>query len=148
MRKILIITHGHFASGLLSSLKILIGEQANVQAIDAYVDDSDDTSAIKDFYAGIAEKDQGIVFTDIYGGSVNQKVVALYPQAQKNIFIITGVNLPILLEVILGADPFDKEHLQKMIELSRIQLLDKDAIYEMGKSQSENENDFFVENKS
>lgn len=49
MTDILIASHGHFASGLQSSLDILTGMGKQVNVIDAYVDDSDYTPKIEEF---------------------------------------------------------------------------------------------------
>ena len=46
MKRILIASHGHLASGIQSSIGILTGNPDAVQSIDAYVDDSDYTEKI------------------------------------------------------------------------------------------------------
>ncbi len=76
MKKILIASHGHLASGIQSSIGILTGNKDAVQAIDAYVDDSDYTQAIQAFLDSVGPNDEAVIFTDIYGGSVFSKGVA------------------------------------------------------------------------
>ena len=75
MKKLLIATHGQLADGYRSSLSILTGMQDAVEYIDAYVDESDYTPGLQTFIESIGPDDTGIIFTDIYGGSVFQKVV-------------------------------------------------------------------------
>lgn len=103
MNKILIATHGKFAEGIVSSAEIILGNQDNLFFINAYVDDLTLDQKFEQFFVEhITEGDTLIIFTDIYGGSVNQ-AAAKYLQS-KEINIISGLNLPLLLEVIMLAD--------------------------------------------
>lgn len=100
--KYLIATHGKLASGFQSSLNILTGKGDKVSVIDAYLDDSDYTPKIDAFIDSIGPNEQGVIFTDLYGGSVNQKVVArLAAKSGKDVFLIANSNLAIILSVIL-----------------------------------------------
>lgn len=122
MNKILIASHGHLASGIQSSLDILTGLGKEVSVIDAYVDDRDYTKDIKTFVEDLHGK-TGVIFTDLLGGSVNQKVMLEVAQ-QKNIFVITGTNLAIVLSVALSTEPVTKESLQELISASQVQLVE------------------------
>lgn len=120
MRKILIATHGYFADGVSSSIKLLIGESENITAINAYVDESDVTKQYDAFFAEQQAEDEIIVFTDLYGGSVNQQ---LFERTKRhNAILITGFNLPIVLEVLLYPDKITKEKAAEMIENCRNEL--------------------------
>lgn len=100
--KYLIATHGKLASGFQSSLNILTGKGDEVSVIDAYLDDSDYTPKIDQFIDSVNDDEQGVIFTDLYGGSVNQKVVTkLVPKGKSNIFLISNSNLAIILSVLL-----------------------------------------------
>lgn len=100
--KYLIATHGKLASGFQSSLNILTGKGDKVSVIDAYLDDSDYTPKIDAFIDSIGPNEQGVIFTDLYGGSVNQKIVArLAAKSGKDVFLIANSNLAIILSVIL-----------------------------------------------
>lgn len=100
--KYLIATHGKLASGFQSSLNILTGKGDEVSVIDAYLDDSDYTPKIDAFIDSVGADEQAVIFTDLYGGSVNQKVVArLAAKGKKGIFLIANSNLAIILSIIL-----------------------------------------------
>lgn len=122
MDKILIASHGHLASGIQSSLEILTGLGKQVSVIDAYVDDHDYISDIKKFIDDL-NGDTGIIFTDLLGGSVNQKVM-LEVADHENIFVITGTNLPIVLSVALATEPTTKASLNELIKDSQVQIVD------------------------
>lgn len=114
MKRILIASHGHLASGIQSSIGILMGNPDAVQAIDAYVDDSDYTENIKAFLDSVEPGDEAVIFTDIYGGSVFQKVVLLQPE-QYGVFHVTGVNLPAVVQVLLSAEPITEQSLDSLV---------------------------------
>ncbi|SDP59851.1 PTS system, mannose-specific IIA component/PTS system, fructoselysine and glucoselysine-specific IIA component [Mucilaginibacter sp. OK268] len=101
MRKFLIATHGAFAKGIKSSLDMIIGETDNVFLIQAYLDDNisveDELAAV---LTHITADDELVIFTDLLGGSVNNIMIreALKP----NVHIVSGFNLPLLIEVIMG----------------------------------------------
>jgi fructoselysine/glucoselysine PTS system EIIA component len=103
MRKFLIATHGTFAGGIRSSVDIIAGSMENVFLIQAYTGENksikDDVDAV---LLQINDNDELIVFTDLMGGSITNQI--LQYALKKNVFIVSGVNLPLLLDVML-ADP-------------------------------------------
>ncbi|MDY2964197.1 MAG: PTS mannose transporter subunit IIA [Streptococcus dysgalactiae] len=138
-RKFLIGSHGRLASGLQSSIDILAGMGQSLEIIDAYVDDSDYTSQIDDFIAGVAADEQGLIFTDLLGGSVNQKMVtAVMASGKDNIFLITNSNLVTLLSVMfLNPDEaLTKDKIVTVINESQVQLVDLSPA-------TDSEDDFF-----
>ena len=123
MNKILIASHGHLASGIQSSLEILTGMGNKVTVIDAYVDDHDYVPDIKKFIEEL-DGQNGIIFTDLFGGSVNQKVM-LEVANQENVYVITGMNLPIVLSVVLENEVINKTKLEELIAASQVQLVEE-----------------------
>ena len=88
----LIVTgHGHFASGLTSSLELIAGDLQNYRAVDFEASDSVELKEC-----------QGIlVCSDLAGGSpFKTAVMCGYPRG--NVEIIAGSNLPMLIEVNMG----------------------------------------------
>jgi PTS system mannose-specific IIA component len=114
MRKICIVSHGHLASGIKSAIGILTGKADSVEAIDAYVDDSDFTSRIEKFIDSVGPKDEAVIFTDIYGGSVFQKVILAQPE-RKGIFHVTGTNLAAVIQCLLSADPLTPKVIDELV---------------------------------
>ena len=128
MRKILVATHGHYADGIRSSISILTGMQDNITFINAYVDDTDFIKELEEFFADVGGEDEVIAFTDLYGGSVNQKVLEY--GANKNVFIISGFNLPIILETLFYTEKMTKEAMLNLVQQNReamkmVELTDK-----------------------
>ena len=137
MTDILIASHGHFASGLKSSIEILTGMSKKIKVIDAYVDKSDYIKEIDDFIA--KSKRPAVIFTDLKGGSVNQNVV-LRVAKEKDIFVVTQTNLAVVLAVILDTEKLTKQHLQDLINQSQVELFQID---DDNNSLSNQEEEFF-----
>ena len=96
----LIITHGNFGKELLKSVEMIMGEQEDANALGLCLGDSVDELRIEadSIIVGNqnAEKDN-ILLVDILGGSPSN--VALYLlKKYKNIRLITGVNMLMLIE--------------------------------------------------
>lgn len=123
MTDILIASHGHFASGLRNSIEILTGMSKKIKVIDAYVDKSDYIKQIDDFIA--KSERPAVIFTDLKGGSVNQKVV-LRAAKEKNVFVVTQTNLAVVLAVLLDTEKLTKKHLQDLIKQSQVELFQID----------------------
>lgn len=118
MKKILVASHGHLATGIQSSVQILTGMADQITAIDCYVDESDFTPKIEEFIESVGSEDEGVIFTDIYGGSVFQKVVLLEPE-KRGIVHVTGMNLGLVIETLISSEPVSVESLGQSIELAR-----------------------------
>lgn len=122
MRKVLIATHGKFAEGIRTSLDIIIGKNDDIEVINAYVDDQVFEDQLKHYLESVMDDDILIVMTDLFGGSVNQCVMR-HVDVNKS-FVITGVNLAIMLEVLLmPVDNLSRESIQNAILTSREQLM-------------------------
>ena len=120
MKKILIATHGNLAPGAKSTLEFLVGNIVDITCIDAYVDpDENLIDILENYFSKIDADDEVIVFTDIKGGSVNQKIIQY--TMKPNIFLITGFNLPILLELAIMDKKITVESLEEMIDICKNQ---------------------------
>ena len=119
--KYIIASHGSMASGIKNTLELLIGKNENIIAYDAYIDNQDFSKDFSVLMDKLANEDCVYVFTDVISGSVTQ-VVSEYLN-RKNIYIITGVNLPLILEIVLRNDLLNAETINKIIEESKTQMI-------------------------
>lgn len=101
MYKILLTTHGNLCTGMLDTIKLIIPSIDNVTVIPFYTEEaeSEPEKELDAWLAGIREDDVALVATDILWGSVNQKIY-LKAGSAENIHIVTGINLPLMLELI------------------------------------------------
>ncbi|WP_270941752.1 PTS sugar transporter subunit IIA [Romboutsia lituseburensis] len=104
---IIITGHGKFASGLKTSLDLIVGNYDFVKPIDFTEEKSPENlkSEIKTFVESI--EDKVYIFTDLVGGTPF-KVSSELTLEYSNIEVLCGTNLPMLVEatmmVSLGCD--------------------------------------------
>ena len=111
MRHYVIASHGGFSKGIYESIKIIIGEQAGVDIITAFIDGKNDIEVlVNGTLEKIPSSDEIIVCTDVFGGSVNTKFMKQL-KTRKNLYLITGMNLPLLMQLFLSAE----ENTERMI---------------------------------
>ena len=120
MKQILIATHGKMASGIRYTAELIVGKMAEITTIDAYVTPEDNVEKKFEEYFAQHENDRIFVFTDIMGGSVNQKLLG-YSQ-KENVTLITGTNLPVLMQVMMADDDVTEEEIQEFIDDAREEL--------------------------
>lgn len=121
MRKIIVATHGCLADGVKSSIEILCGKKDNISYINAYVKDNNIDSDIRGFFENVKPEDEVVIFTDILGGSVNQKFMPYC--SRPNVHLIAGFNLGIILEIVLREAPLTEQNIDELIESCRRQLV-------------------------
>ncbi|MDO4680008.1 MAG: PTS mannose transporter subunit IIA [Aerococcus sp.] len=124
--KYLVASHGHLAEGLQSAIHILANMDDQLHVINAYIDDTDFMPEVDEFLGSLTEEDQMIIFTDLMGGSVNQKIfqAVMTQQKQNQAFIITNTNLPILLSILLEDREWDGDSLKQAVSDAQVQCLD------------------------
>ena len=120
MKQILIATHGKMASGIRYTAELIVGKMAEITTIDAYVTPEDNVEKKFEEYFAQHENDRIFVFTDLMGGSVNQKLLG-YSQ-KENVTLITGTNLPVLMQVMMADDDVTDEEIQEFIDDAREEL--------------------------
>ena len=120
MKQILIATHGKMASGIRYTAELIVGKMAEITTIDAYVTPEDNVEKKFEEYFANHENDRIFVFTDLMGGSVNQKLLG-YSQ-KESVTFITGTNLPVLMQVMMADDDVTEEEIQEFIDDAREEL--------------------------
>lgn len=101
MMRILVATHGNMAKGICSSYEMLAGSN---DKIDYLTLSQDDTGQFKQKLAQKIEheSDDLLILCDIKGGSPYNECFAKYLENPQKIRVVSGLNLPMLLEVGLS----------------------------------------------
>ncbi|MBM7317743.1 MULTISPECIES: PTS sugar transporter subunit IIA [Streptococcus] len=98
MIKVIVVAHGQFASGILTSLKLIAGEVENIEAIDF----SEGMSAQElkaRIKAAILGEREVLILTDLLGGTPFKVSVELAAeQKEQNVVVLSGLNLAMILE--------------------------------------------------
>lgn len=111
-KKLLIATHSVFADGIKNAMELVTGEQNSVSTLCAYTNDMTEVETpIKKIIDALCDDEELIVTTDIFGGSVNNEFMKYL--SKSNIYLIAGVNLPLLFELIMN---LESENTVQMIE--------------------------------
>ena len=134
MTKFFLSSHGHLASGLASSLDILLGGHDRVTVFDAYVDEKSLNDALDAFFQTVGEKDQVIL---LYGGSVNSTMYTYLDRS--NTTLVAGVNLALVIGLTILEGDITRETLESVIEQSREAI----RIVDLEKSGEEEEDELF-----
>ena len=114
---IIVGTHGIFAQELLKSCEMICGEQKNVRAVTLIPGEGPD-DVVKKYEAAIAELDcdGGVLFlNDLFGGSPYNAACRLVI-GNENYGIVTGVNLPMLIEMCSAQMMDDGSDIKALLE--------------------------------
>ncbi|HXB44702.1 MAG TPA: hypothetical protein VNV85_11615 [Puia sp.] len=139
VRKFLIATHGNLATGIKSTLDIIIGQTDNVFLIEAYVKENKGIeSDLVALLKTLAKNDELIIFTDLLGGSITNQAVR-FTQG-RNVHIVSGFNLALLIEVLMAdASTPAEEVIESAIRNAKEQIVYVTKM--MTPNQNENNND-------
>ncbi|HCN75187.1 PTS system sorbose subfamily IIB component [Lactococcus plantarum] len=118
MKKFVVASHAKLATGFQSTIELFAGSDHDITYISAYVDDVDLDMEVQTFISSLADDDQAVIFTDMFGGSVNQKFV-IAAQNKPNVFVVAGMNLPVILEIILSSEPYTTAVIDRLIDNGR-----------------------------
>ena len=110
MYQALFLSHGDFSVALLKAAELILGEQpaGDVEAIP--LPPGQDMAAyltkVDDFAAHAADKGGAIFFTDLAGGSPFLAAAQVYRKhsGEMPLEVITGVNLPMAIEVLAARE--------------------------------------------
>lgn len=118
---IVVLGHGHMAKGLVDTAEMIAGPQKQVASV-SFTGDID-TSDYKDQViacAGQVDSGEGVLFlVDLQGGTPCN--MALLLSAESNSLVVTGVNIPMLVTVVLSRAGQDLEALAEMARQAGIE---------------------------
>ncbi|MDR1033779.1 MAG: PTS sugar transporter subunit IIA [Bifidobacteriaceae bacterium] len=106
---IVIGAHGGFAPGLKSAADLVFGDQPNVQVVQLLEGMGPEDLYAKyneAFAAFSADVDQVLVLVDFYGGTPFNIASKIQTESDKNIAILTGASMPILVEFYSSRDSY------------------------------------------
>ena len=124
MKNIVLVTHGEFATGIVTSLELVYGKSENLETVTIH-----SSETLKEIIKNIQDKITGfnnnlptVIITDIAGGSTTQAALEIL-SSNENTYLLTGLSLGLLLDVVLAdmtdSDEENKEILREIIENTR-----------------------------
>lgn len=102
---VILCTHATFADGLKNAVEMILGKQEDFDSI-CFMN-GDDLEGLAEKISDAAQKyiDRGMqccIVTDLYGATPFN--TSLKVALEKDINVVTGVNLPFMLEIFLNRD--------------------------------------------
>ncbi|MBS4535759.1 PTS sugar transporter subunit IIA [Clostridium sp. D2Q-14] len=137
MTGIIIAGHGNFASGMYSVIKLVAGEQENLEVVDFLEGDS--TEDLKEKMIKELDKineEECLFFTDIPGGSPFKTAVEISME-REGCEVISGSNVPMIMEILFDRDGSNIEELkERAMETGKNQI----KSFELRKNRDKKEN--------
>lgn len=119
MISVIVGTHGMFSEEILKSAEMIFGVQENIGSVT--FKPGEGVEALVEKYNNLIEKldySDGVLFmVDLFGGSPFN-AASLIAMKHENMEIVTGVNLPMILEVLGSRDSSSISELLKIAENS------------------------------
>jgi len=130
MLAFVVVSHGEFANGVVNSSYMIFGQQEKVQTVTFNLDEEPEDLA-KKLDAAIATfdaEDQVLFLVDLWGGSPFNAASRIVAEHTDRMGLITGLNLPMLIEAYTVRDkPIDEviAHLEETgkIGIKHLELL-------------------------
>lgn len=109
---IVIASHGEFASGILQSGQMILGEQENVKACTLMPSDSPENikAKMEEAIASFDNKDEVLFLIDLWGGTPFNQASTLINGHEDKWAIVTGLNLPMLVEAFASRFSMETAH--------------------------------------
>lgn len=109
---IIIASHGEFASGILQSGSMIFGEQQNVKAccLMPSMGPDDIRKQMEDAIASFDDPNEVLFLIDLWGGTPFNQANGLIHGHEDTWAIITGMNLPMLIEAYAARFSMEKAH--------------------------------------
>ena len=126
MVALLVTGHGKFATGICSALDLIAGKNKHILAVDFEMEDSTDDLLmnLEAAFAKLKEVKSIVVFSDIVGGSPF-KIASELKYKYKDIEIVTGTNLPMLIKAFTLMDLYNEalDMAKMVVESGKSQVL-------------------------
>ncbi|WP_307738890.1 hypothetical protein [uncultured Parolsenella sp.] len=97
-----LVTHAEFARGILSSLRLVLGDANSAAVVSVTTSETVDAIAkrIEQAIDSVSSSGPVVVVTDIPGGSTTQATIQVAPR-RPDAYYVVGLNLGLLLELAL-----------------------------------------------
>lgn len=132
MNQIIVASHSKLASGMADTITYFGG--GAVEILEQTLTETGFETKVLEMLEKHKDKNC-IVFTDLYGGSVNQ--VFFKNLTRFHFHLVTGMNLAVILECVFTHEEIDEQFIRKAIAASREQICYMNDIF----SQTLNKNE-------
>lgn len=112
MNKLIVCTHGNLGEEILKTSEMLVGPIDDVKVFSLIPGQSpkDYLNKIQD-YVNLDSKCNYIILVDLFGGTPSN-VTAMLTKNNDNVYIVTGVNIGMFLEVYMNLNNYNPRKIQ------------------------------------
>jgi mannose/fructose/sorbose-specific phosphotransferase system IIA component len=105
MNGVIVISHGGLARAMVETSMMIVGDQERVFAVDLAAEEDPELIAerVSSILEALGPDVTCLVLLDLFGGSPAQACLRLAAR-EPRLELVSGVNLPMLLEVLLNKD--------------------------------------------
>ena len=109
---IILASHGEFANGIFQSGAMIFGEQANVKPCTLMPSEGpeDIRKKMEDAIASFENQEEVLFLVDLWGGTPFNQASALLDGHEDKWALVTGLNLPMLIETYASRFSMEKAH--------------------------------------
>jgi PTS system mannose-specific IIA component len=103
---ILVVSHGALADGMVDAMQMITGQQDKVMALGLKETEApeDLIDRIREAADTLDDGDGVLIMVDLYGATPFNSSSRLYMESDRKIEVITGVNLPMLVEIVISRE--------------------------------------------
>jgi len=103
---ILVVSHGALAEGLVDAMQMITGPQEQVAALGLAESEAPENliDRIEEAIDTLDDGDGVLIMVDLYGATPFNSSSRLFMESDKQIEIVTGVNLPMLVEIVISRE--------------------------------------------
>ncbi|BDZ30009.1 PTS sugar transporter subunit IIA [Lactiplantibacillus sp. WILCCON 0030] len=122
MLAFVVVSHGEFANGVVNSSYMIFGQQEKVQTVTFKLDEGpeDLTKKLDAALATFDADDQVLFLVDLWGGSPFNAASRIVAEHTDRMGLITGLNLPMLIEAYTVRDKPINEVIAHLEETGKI----------------------------
>jgi len=122
MLAFIVVSHGSFAQGVVDSSYMIFGQQDKVQTVTFQLDEEpeDLTAKLATAVSRFDENDQVLFLVDLWGGTPFNAASRIVAEHTERMGLITGLNLPMLIEAYTVRDKPLNEVIAHLEETGKI----------------------------
>lgn len=129
MIKLVVVAHGHFATGAASALELIAGKQENVAVIDFSEGMSAQTVKEK-IAAELVEQSEVLVLSDLLGGTPFKVSTELMAEFNGKMNVLSGLNLAMLIEAVFAREMLAFDDLvDKLVNTAKEGVVNAQALF-------------------
>lgn len=112
--KLLLVSHGQLASGILTSYQMIAGESAGIDKLE--LTDSGVGAFRKALDGYLSHNDKVLILADVQGGTPYNESFKQFLSKPDRVRVVSGLNLAMLLEI--GVQFQKSEHLEELATIA------------------------------